>query len=380
MGKSLNGRQLGEGITQRKDGRYVGRFTNRFGKRESVYGNTIIDVKVALQKAQEEDRNLLNVVDRNITLNEWYDKCITLFKKHCRDTTLRTYDVIYQKVKPYLGRMKLSEINAIQVQDAMNRLKSDKSRKDCKALLTDIFKFAISSDLLVKNPTLKVITKIDGTEPKERVVLSDEQVKLFLERTKATSRNTNQIVTVALYTGMRCGEILGLCWDCVDFEEKTISVKRTLAYLPNDGVNAIYKLHDPKTKSGIRKIPMLPMVEKVLRERYERYLDESNLSNKNNNMDLVFTSVTGNPLHERNIRTSIGYWIKVINKEAGKEVLPYFTMHNLRHTFATNCIQKGMSPKALQKLLGHKDLTTTMNLYCHVREEYMTSELMKILE
>lgn len=380
MGKSLNGRQLGEGITQRKDGRYVGRFTNRFGKRESVYGNTIIDVKVALQKAQEEDSDLLNVVSRNITLNEWYTKCITLFKKHCRDTTLRTYDVIYQKIKPYLGRMKLSEINALQVQDALNRLKSDKSRKDCKALLTDIFKFAISSDLLVKNPTLKVITKIDGTEPKERVVLSDEQVKLFLERTKATSRNTNQIVTVALYTGMRCGEILGLCWDCVDFEEKTISVRRTLAYLPNDGINAIYELHDPKTKSGIRKIPMLPMVEKVLRERYERYLDESNLSNKNNKMDLVFTSVTGNPLHERNIRTSIGYWIKVINKEAGKEVLPYFTMHNLRHTFATNCIQKGMSPKALQKLLGHKDLTTTMNLYCHVREEYMTSELMKILE
>lgn len=380
MGKSLNGRQLGEGITQRKDGRYVGRFTNRFGKRESVYGNTIIDVKVALQKAQEEDRDLLNAVSRNITLNEWYTKCITLFKKHCRDTTLRTYDVIYQKVKPYLGRMKLSEINALQVQDALNRLKSDKNRKDCKALLTDIFKFAISSDLLIKNPTLKVITKIDGTEPKERAVLSDEQVKLFLERTKATSRNTNQIVTVALYTGMRCGEILGLCWDCVDFEEKTISVRRTLAYLPNDGVNAIYELHDPKTKSGIRKIPMLPMVEKVLRERYERYLDESNLSNKNNKMDLVFTSVTGNPLHERNIRTSIGYWIKVINKEAGKEVLPYFTMHNLRHTFATNCIQKGMSPKALQKLLGHKDLTTTMNLYCHVREEYMTSELMKILE
>lgn len=379
MGKSLNGRQLGEGITQRKDGRYVGRFTNRFGKRESVYGNTIIDVKVALQKAQEEDRDLLNVVNKNITLNEWYTKCITLFKKHCRDTTLRTYDVIYQKVKPYLGRMKLSEINAIQVQDALNRLKSDKSRKDCKALLTDIFKFAISSDLLVKNPTLKVITKIDGTEPKERIVLSDEQVKLFLERTKATSRNTNQIVTVALNTGMRCGEILGLCWDCVDFEEKTISVRRTLAYLPNDGVNAIYELHDPKTKSGIRKIPMLPMIEKVLRERYERYLDESNLSNKNNKMDLVFTSVTGNPLHERNIRTSIWYWIKVINKEAGKEVLPYFTMHNLRHTFATNCIEKGMSPKTLQSLLGHKDITTTMNLYCHSREEYLSEELIKIM-
>ena len=222
MGKSLNGKELGEGITQRKDGRYVGRFTDRFGKRISVYGQTVNEIKKKIRSLRAADDLKRNVKNENITLSDWYKKCISTFKTHCRKSTLRTYDTIFKRIEPYMGHLKISEITTLHVQDMLNNMCSDKCRRDCKSLLSDLMKYAIYEDLIIKNPTTRTKTDIDNIQPEERVILSDEQVNIFLKRISSTSRNLHKIMTVALNTGMRCGEILGLCWDCIDFNNKVI--------------------------------------------------------------------------------------------------------------------------------------------------------------
>lgn len=187
------------------------------------------------------------------------------------------------------------------------------------------------------------------------------------------------IFVVALGTGMRIGEILGLTWDCVDFDNRVITVKQTLAYLPGDGHNAQYEFHQPKTQAGFRKIPMIKKVYDVLayQKTYRKDI-ATRFSPRKGFENLVFTSKTNNPINAANVKDSINYIVARINRENPDQFFEHLTPHGLRHTFATNCIENGMEPKTLQKILGHNSLQMTMDLYCHVRESTLTDEMERI--
>ena len=365
MGKSLKGKELGKGISQRKDGLYQARFINRFGKRQTIYAKTYNDITKKLRDAQYEDEKQINVVTSNMTLDEWYNVWMTTCKKHCRDTTRRTYSVQYNRLREELGWRKLTNLNLVIIQNAFNNLKSDKSRRDCKALLVDMLNRAFESDLVNKNVAVSVNTKIDGTEQPEKRVLTPDEIQVLYQSTR--NSQLYPFFVLALNTGMRMGEILGLTWECVDFEIGFIHVEKTLCYLPNNGT-AIYEFHPPKSKAGKRNIPMSKQVMEILQEQ-KAWRDKVNSRFKAQPgfENLVFTSKTNHPLHESNIRTAIRYLVNRINTENPAQTFEVFTPHCLRHTFATNCITKGMRPKTLQKLLGHNSLQMTMDLYWILR-------------
>lgn len=109
-----------------------------------------------------ENEKQINVIDTKMTLDEWYDKWITVCKQHCRTTTKRTYAIQYNRLRESLGWRKLTSLNLIVLQDAFNELGSDKSRSDCKALLVDILNRAVEADLLLKNPAIGINPIIDG--------------------------------------------------------------------------------------------------------------------------------------------------------------------------------------------------------------------------
>ena len=378
MGKSLNGKELGKNISQRKDGRYQARFVNRFGKRQTIYSHSLNDIRVKLRNEQYEDGKQLNIVDSNMTLNEWYEIWLETCKKNCRDTTKRTYMIQYNRLREELGWRKLTNLNLVIIQSAFNKLKSDSSRRDCKAVLVDILNRALESDLINKNVALSVITKIEGKERAEKRVLTAEEIQLLYQVTKDSQ--LYPFFVLALNTGMRIGEIIGLTWDCVDFEGGIIHVEKTLCYMPNKGT-AIYEFHPPKSMAGRRNIPMSKLVREVLQEQKvwredvaTRFMPQRGFEN------LVFTSKTNHPIYESNIRDSIDYLINRINTQNPTKEFKRFTPHCLRHTFATNCIAKGMRPKTLQKLLGHSSFQTTMDLYCHVLDETLKEEMAIIAE
>lgn len=373
MGKSLNGKELGKGITQRKDGLYQARFTNRFGKRQTLYATTITEITKKLRDEQYKDEKQINVIDNTITLDEWYEKWITTCKKHCRDTTKRTYAVQYNRLRKSLGWRKLTNLNLIVLQGAFNELATDKMRKDCKALLVDILNRAVETELIVKNIAVGINPYIDNEEKDEKRILSDDEVKILLETSKGGQ--LYPFFKVALGTGMRIGEILGLTWDCVDFENGIIDVQKTLCYLSNDGV-AIYEFHSPKTKAGKRQIPMTREVQNILMEQKIRKERIAIRHNPRVGMeDLVFCSKTNNPINEANIRGAIRYLVEKINKANPNLNFQPLTPHGLRHTFATKAIAKGMKPKTLQKILGHNSLQMTMDLYCHVEQNTLREEM-----
>lgn len=378
MGKSLKGKELGKGISQRKDGLYQARFINRFGKRQTIYAKTVHEITKKLRDEQYQDERQLNVVNSNITLDEWFDMWMDTCKRNCRDTTKRTYMIQYNRLREKLGWRKLITLNVVIVQDAFNHLKTDASRRDCKALLVDMLNRAMETDLIVKNVALSVKTKIEGKENVEKRVLTAEEIQLLYQATR--NSQLYPFFVLALETGMRMGEILGLTWDCVDFESGIIHVEKTLCYLPNHGT-AIYEFHPPKSKAGKRNIPMSRLVWETLQEQ-KIWHDEvkARFEPQEGFEDLVFTSKTNHPLHASNIRGAIGYLVDRINAQNPEEKFEFFTPHCLRHTFATNCIAKGMKPKTLQKLLGHNSMQMTMDLYCHVLDETLKEEMANITE
>lgn len=378
MGKSLKGKELGKGISQRKDGLYQARFINRFGKRQTIYAKTMHEITKKLRDEQYEDERQINVVNSNMTLDEWFDTWMDTCKRNCRDTTKRTYTIQYNRLREKLGWRKLTNLNLMIIQDAFNNLKTDASRRDCKAVLVDMLNRAMEADLIVKNVALSVNTKIEGKERPEKRVLTEKEIQLLYQ--SARDSQLYPFLVLALNTGMRMGELLGLTWDCVDFKNGIIHVEKTLCYLPNNG-NAIYEFHPPKSKAGKRNIPMSKLVRETLQEQrtwrdgvMNRFEPQVGFE------DLVFTSKTNRPLHESNMRAAIDYLIDRINVQNPEKEFERFTPHCLRHTFATNCIAKGMKPKTLQKLLGHNSLQMTMDLYCHVLDETLKEEMANITE
>ena len=175
MGKDLKGKELGKGISQRKDGRYQARFTDRFGKRRCVYGITLKEVKNALMSEVVDNYSKNNVVDSNMTLDQWYEKWMRVYKEPVlKPSTIRIYIRTYHcYIKPVLGRLPLSSITKLMVTDLLNGLgkRLHKSTvNNIRTVLCDLFSYAMDNDLCTKNPAKGI--KIIGTDKRKIVTLS----------------------------------------------------------------------------------------------------------------------------------------------------------------------------------------------------------------
>ena len=159
MGKSLKGKELGIGITQRQDGLYQARFTNRFGKRETLYDKNLNNLRTQMRKAQTADDNGVNLVKSNMTLDEWYKVWITTCKGNCRNTTLSAYDIAYKSIKERIGREKIQKLNPVILQSELNKLKSNHQRVRVKVVLNGLFMEAKRNGLVPRNFAKDLITR-----------------------------------------------------------------------------------------------------------------------------------------------------------------------------------------------------------------------------
>ena len=376
MGKSLNGKELGVGITQRKDGLYQARFVNRFGKRQTIYAKSLNEVRQKLRTEQYNNDKAINVVDKNVTLDQWFEIWMNTCKKNCRDSTKREYLTRYKRVQKELGWRKLTSLNLIVVQEAINKLSTDNARKGSKKILVDMLNKAVDTDLIVKKMALQINTTISKEEKKERKVLTGRETEIFLAKAEADKSFYYNLFVLALETGLRVGEICALCWEDVDFERGVLYVRHTLCYFSKDG-KYVFEMHDTKTKNGKRIIPLTHKAICALERQWlqkQKVVLKGKIAPKGYE-NLVFTTKNNRPTQVFLIKQAIALIVKKVNET--DEYLENFTSHSFRHTFATRAIESGMNPKTLQKILGHATLQMTMDLYCHVTEDTMFKEMQK---
>ncbi len=228
-------------------------------------------------------------------------------------------------------------------------------------------------------------------EKVERRVLSVEEQEIFLEYLERTKNWYEEMYKFMLLTGMRVGEIGGLQWEDIDFASKFIYVKRTLSYDYVDGKKTM-RMTSPKTENSVRKIPFFGetqnilerQMEKIKRKREdlgERWRQPEEFGN------LVFLTSRGTPIGRYSVESDMRYITGQINEMyrmeatySGNVVYKTFERihpHALRHTFATRCFEKGMTPRTVQEIMGHANYNTTVS-YTHVLDDIKTREALSV--
>lgn len=373
MGKNLKGKELGEGLSQRKDGRYQARFTNRFGKRVDHCDRELQIVKEWLEEEKAKDKLRMNVVDSDTTLDEWFIKWMEVYKYGViAPNTERHYKQVYIKhISPVLGRNKLSAITHLQVKALINALDKAgyeyETKNKVRILILDMCDKAMLDDFIKKNPAKAI--KLVRDEEKEPRFLTLEEQKLFFDYCKGTFYDNMFVVSVN--TGLRPGEVYALTEKDLDFKKKTISVNKTLLYQKLEGdTQKTFHLGPPKTKASYRKVPMTRQCETALKKQI---LQSRIIKKKTPKVlqdefkDLLFTTKYGTPINAQIECDAIKVILEGINFIRDElEQIETFSGHTFRHTFASNCYHNGFSLKAIQKLLGHATAQMTANLYVHL--------------
>ncbi len=390
MGKNLKGKELGEGLSQRKDGRYTARFVDCSGKRRQYYSFKLSEVKDWLVKARYEDANNILYKKDKITVNDWFNYFMDTYKKNTvREATFYNYKIRYEKnIKPYIGNLLLSEVRTAFCQNIINNMLEQGyapgSIDLAKITMQILFDSAISNGYIMTNPINKSIKTIPEEERERRVLTLKEQ-DIFLEYAKKSGLYI--IYAFTLETGLRCGEVCGLRWQDVDFDAACLFVKKNLRKSREKGKG--YYLGEPKTKASVRKVPLTDAALRLLKMQKKQQL-ESKLKHPYDakkdsyaDWDLVFYDYNKKTLaNEQRLLTGLSTIVKNINQDRvlnnDPEIFEDVKMHSLRHTFATRCIENGMKPKVLQKILGHNSITVTMDLYVHATDEELFSEMKKM--
>ena len=390
MGKNLKGKELGEGLSQRKDGRYQARFTNRFGKREEFKSKILSEVKEWLKKQQAKDELKCNTKNENLILDDWFEKWFTVYKSRLRQNTKVGYLTHYKKhISPYMGRCRLNDMTTLQIRERINDMEKRgygfEMQNKTKILLVDMFNKAMEDEFVSRNPARGV--KVIRNEEKNHRILSEEEQAIFFDCIKGTFYDN--LATVMVNTGLRPGEAFALEESDIDFEKREITVKKTLLYAEweeDDGKT--FHIGPPKTETSNRKVPLNRKAELALKkqiiqkavisQRYHTGTKTRDIPEEFKN--LLFTTRFNTPLNVQIFTDAIKKIVEEINLiKDPLEEFEMFSPHCLRHTFATRSLEAGMKPKTLQTILGHKTLKMTMDTYVHVLDKLKEDD-MRLLE
>ena len=367
MGKNLKGKECGKGICQRKDGLYSARFVSSEGKRQVKCFSSLPEARNWLDDAKYADKHENIFVPPDMTVDVWFEFWIENIVGDLAPNTLRNYRERYkQNIQPIIGTMLLSDVKPMHCKKVLLSMDADYAGSTIRQTyitMGTLLKAAKMNDLIYKHPMDGVrYTKPVRAPDDIHFLTRDEQIR-FLEVAKR-SRNYNQYALI-LETGLRTGEMIGLTWDAIDFEKRTLTVNKTLEFRHGE---QYWRAGPPKTQHSYRTIPLTDRAYEILKGIWDsrpeqkesptldkalEYIDRrTGVSSRLVMRDLVFINWrTGEPAKNSSYDTHL---YKLCD-EAG---IKHFCMHALRHTYATRAIES-----------GHASIKTTMDRYVHVTAE-----------
>ena len=363
------GRVLKDGESQRKNGTYDYRYTDIHKKRRCIYAKTLAELR---QKESDIQRDLADGVDYaagEITVAELVDRYIKL-KRGLKQNSMRAYSSAVNRVHaaPF-GQLKIRTVKLSDAKGWFVDLHDSGIKQNTISVLQSVvrpaFEMAVDDDIIRKNPFKFKLTEVVPNDAFVRDALTKEQQKKYLQFIRDYGNdNYYDDIVILLGTGLRVSELYGLTRPDIDFERRCIYVRHQLCRTAEKP----YFITEPKTKSGIRCIPMTDSVymafRRVLRDRgspkVEMLVDGYT--------GFVFLDKDGKPkvgMHLQNYMR--GMQRKYV--ELFGNTLPKVTPHVLRHTFCTNAQQAGLDVKSLQYLMGHSNASVTLDVYTHSNYE-----------
>ena len=390
--KDSDGRILRKGeYVRSSDGRIAYDYTDPLGRRRTIYGRDLIKLR---EKEDEIKRDQLDGLDVYVrgqaTLNTAYDRYIST-KVNLRGSTIKGYAYSYEHyVRNTFGNKKLADIKYSDVLQFYLYL-----LKECNLALGTLdsihcvihptLQLAVRDDIIRKNPSDGVIAEISKSSGKNKgirhALTKDEQTAFMTYVSDHPIYNEWwPLLVVLLGTGMRIGECLGLTWDDVNLDTNLISVNHSIAYYkhPDTGVSGLW-IHKPKTESGIRHIPMLEVVKIALQMIKDKQEEQDITSPVLEGMTgFLFLNRFGNVMSPQSVNRAIKRIIASYNHEEELDakcekreplMLPDFSCHHLRHTFATRLCNSCTNQKVIQYVMGHKCVTTTFDIYAEATED-----------
>ena len=362
-------RPQGDGtIRKRSDGRWeariiVGHKNDGSPMYKSAFAKTQKSALKQLHQLLDLYRDVDLTEECRMTLGEWMDKWMDEYMIFTiKENTIKGYrSQIDHQIKPFIGHKQLASLTTADIQKFYNKIKkegrvhphpihghvlSDSMVRKIHMMLHEAMEVAVRERYIVRNPTDN--TTIPKKTTTEKQVLDDSQLNRFLEAIQGEPY-WHDFFYVEVMTGLRRGEICGIKWSDIDFNEGTLCIKRSVSTKEGGGVS----IGETKTDAGVRTIIMPPSVATLLWKKRSDAINEWVFPHYTNPSD---------PLHPSSAYKKLKTLLKRLE-------LPLLRFHDLRHTFATQATDGGVDPKTLAGILGHTDASFTLDTYTHVTSD-----------
>lgn len=379
--KDSKGRKLHTGETQRKDGVYLYRYTDICtGKRKTVYSNDLADLRRKEKAiAKDIDDNILtDAAAKNLTLNTLFEKYLSV--SVIDEGTKVNYKNMWNiHVRDTIGNIKVVEMRTSHIRSIYSEMSkkqyAQSTIKYIHAMILPALEIAVNDDIIRKNPARKALISEYGEEPKEKKVLSvseQEQLLEFMNKSHIY-RKYIPMITIMVETSLRCGELIGITFKDVDLENKELHINHQLTYRNyRDGNGCMFRIKKPKTKAGIRTIPLTDKTCDAFRELRNQNIQAGIVCafEIEGVTDFVFLTKNGRPMMPNALNNVLYNIVKSYNRYVSEEQsIEQFSSHVIRHTGCTNMARAGINVKVAQYVMGHTHSDVTMDVYNHLNNE-----------
>lgn len=380
--KDSKGRVLKKGESERKDGRYQYRYNDAFGTRKTVYANGLNELRDLEKRIEKDIGDGIDYSKGQMTVYELVERYLSL-KQGVRYNTRIGYNFVSNILgKEPFSRLKVSNVKVSDAQKWIIKMYNDgkgySTLSSICGVVKPAFQMACNEDVIRKNPfDFKITDVVPNNSKKREALTEDEQIEWlsFIKNDKTYCKYYDEFV-VLLNTGMRVSEFCGLTSKDLDFNNRKINVDHQLVRERNGK----YYVEKTKTQAGCRFIPMTNEVFQSLKRIIENRPKLKIEPFVDGYTGFILVDKNGNPKIALHIENEIRWSLKKYKKLFPNKPPIIVTPHVLRHTFCTNMINAGMDAKKLQYLMGHSDVSTTLNIYTHMGYEKASEQMLKIYE
>lgn len=388
------GRKLFNGESQRKDGKYEYKYQDAWGKRKTVYSWKLtptdrvpagkrddISLREKVKQIQKDLNSNITPDGGNFSVLELVEKYISQ-KTGVRHNTRSNYNFVVNVIKKEaFGQKRIDKIKVSDAKEWLIKMQQIDGRgyssiHTIRGVVRPAFQMAVDDDLLVKNPFEFQLNTVVVNDSVTREAITRQQERDFLEFVKNDKHFCKYYdgIYILFKTGLRISEFVGLTKKNLDFENNRIIVDHQLQRTRD----MKYIIEDTKTESGERMVPMTPEVK----EAFQRIL----ANRKNPKVEPMVDGYSGFLYLDKNGRPMVAlHWEKYFQhirekyNKIYRSQMPKVTPHVCRHTFCSNMAKSGMNPKTLQYIMGHSDISVTLNTYTHLNYDDAEEEMQKVV-